>query len=167
MHKVWLRFTLLPPRMQDQYLKCRFWQENVKIATLGPPPVVYLSVTLRIFSSFKVGESQTGGTSWRDLFVNLELLFCDLWQHFSSGKKNKSYTCVWREVNFQTSESDKSFKFFRSGGGWVEPEQVDTGYGAMSSGEFSFIKLKLYFQSRSPHITLLDQSIKNINDKKK
>ena len=52
-------------------------------------------------------------------------------------------------------------------GGWVEPEQVDTGYSVMSSGEFSFIKLKFYLQSRSPHITLLDQSIKNINVKKK
>ena len=50
----------------------------------------------------------------------------------------------------------------------MEPEQVDTGYGVMSSGEFSFIKLKFYLKSRSPHITLdLDQSIKNINDKKK
>ena len=85
------------------------------------------------------------------------------------GRKTKVTRVFGGRLTFKLPSLTKVSNSFRSRpvGGWVEPEQVDTGYGVMSSGEFSFIKLKFYLQSRSPHITLLDQSIKNINDKKK
>ena len=56
------------------------------------------------------------------------------------GRKTKVTRVFGGRLTFKLPSLTKVSNSFRSGGGWVEPEQVDTGYGAMSSGEFSFIR---------------------------